>query len=52
MENSFEKLKYVGAQLATICASGNVRVITEAWAGVTCEGGGVNAGKLWVLKNS
>ena len=49
-DNSFEKLKDVEAKLATICASDNVRIITEACAGLTCEGGGVNAGKIWKLK--
>ena len=49
-EDSFERLKEVEAQLATICASDNAKIIEEACAGLTCEGGGINSGKLWKLK--
>ena len=37
-EDSFERLKEVEAQLATICASDNAKMIEEARAGLTCEG--------------
>ena len=51
-EDSFERLKEVEAQLATICASDNAKMIEEACAGLTCEGGGINSGKLWKLKKT
>ena len=49
-EQSFNKLKLVEDKLASICANENAEVITEAYEGLSCESGGVNAGKLWGLK--
>ena len=36
--------------LANKCAEDNATLIKDACEGLTCEGGGVNAGKLWRLK--
>ena len=33
-----------------MCAEDNLKLIKEACGGVTCEEGGMNAGKLWQLK--
>ena len=49
-EESHQKLKAVEAQLAEICASDNLAINNEAWEGLSCESGGVNANKLWKLK--
>ena len=49
-EISVNKLKEVENKLSEMCAEENVAIINEACAGLTCEGGGVNAGKLWSLK--
>ena len=49
-DRSFESLKEVEKKLAEICASDNLNIIKEACEGLTVEGGGVNAGKLWKLK--
>ena len=50
-DKSFESLKEVNKKIAEICASDNLKIIKEACEGLTVEGGGVNAGKLWKLKN-
>ena len=49
---SFEKLKQVEKKLAKICAEDNAKIIENACTGLTCEEGGVNAGKLWKLKKT
>ena len=49
-ENSFDQLKIVENKLAEICAEENAKTIEKACNGLTCEGGGINAGKLWKLK--
>ena len=36
--------------LANKCAEDNATLIKDACEGLTCEEGGVNAGKLWRLK--
>ena len=47
---SFKKLKQVEEKLANICAEDNAKIIEDACTDLTCEEGGVNAGKLWKLK--
>ena len=49
-EASFEELQLVENMLANKCAEDNATLIKDACEGLTCEGGGVNAGKLWRLK--
>ena len=49
-EESIEKLKEVENKLAEICAEDNVKIIKESCKGLTCEDGGLNAGRLWQLK--
>ena len=49
-ENSVDKLKVVETKLADIYTNDNAAIIKEACEGLTCEGGGVNASKLWNLK--
>ena len=49
-EESFEKIREVETKLAIICAGDNAKIIQDACEGLSCEGGGVNAGKLWKLK--
>ena len=48
-DESCEKLVEVETKLANICADENARTIQEACEGLSCEGGGINAGKLWKL---
>ena len=48
-DESYEKLVEVETKLANICADENARTIQEACEGLSCEGGGINAGKLWKL---
>ena len=43
-------LKNVEAKLSEICADDNLKIITDACEGLTCEEEGVNAEKLWKLK--
>ena len=49
-EYTHEKLKEVEMRLSELCAEDNYRIIEEACAGLTCEEGGLNSGKLWKLK--
>lgn len=49
-DESYDKLVEVETKLANICADNNARTIQEACEGLSCEGGGINAGKLWKLK--
>ena len=49
-DKSFEIHKEVERKLAEKCANENSTIIKEACEGLTIEGGGVNAGKLWKLK--
>jgi hypothetical protein len=49
-DESYDKLVEVETKLANICADDNARTIQEACEGLSCEGGGINAGKLWKLK--
>ena len=49
-ESSIERLKEIENKLSEMCASDNLAIINEAFDGMTCEGGGVNASKLRNLK--
>ena len=40
----------VEAKLADLCAENNYNKIKEEIAGIKCEEGGINSGKLWKLK--
>ena len=51
-EASFISLKEVERELAEKCATENATIIKEACEGLTLEGGGVNARKLWKLKKN
>ena len=48
-DESCEKLVEVETKLANMCADENARTIQEACEGLSCEGGCINAGKLWKL---
>ena len=41
------ELERVEEKLSQLCAEDNLKLIKEACGGVTCEEGGMNAGKLW-----
>ena len=47
---SVEELRSIEKKLSEMCAEDNYQIIQEACAGLSCEQGGVNAGKLWKLK--
>ena len=47
---SIKALEDVDKKLSKLCAKDNVRMINEACEGLSCESGGINAGKLWQLK--
>ena len=47
---SIKALEDVDKKLSELCAKDNVRMINEACEGLSCESGGINAGKLWQLK--
>ena len=49
-EESYTKLQSVELKLAEMCADDNFKIIKEACSGLTCDTGGINAGKLWKLK--
>ena len=47
---SQEALETVDRKLSDMCAKENLEIINKACEGLSCENGGVNAGKLWQLK--
>ena len=49
-EVSQKALEEVEERLSQMCAEDKQKTIKEACEGLTCETGGVNAGKLWQLK--
>ena len=49
-DKSNEALKKVEYKLSEMCSEDNYRIGQEACAGLSCEEGGLNAGKLWKLK--
>ena len=49
-EKSLGELNKVELSLSTMCAEDNFQIVQDACAGLSCEKGGVNAGKLWKLK--
>ena len=49
-ESSIESLKTVNEALSNMCSDQNAKLIKEACQGLSCQNGGVNAGRLWSLK--
>ena len=49
-DHSKKLLEDVDNKLSELCAKDNLDIINKACEGLSCENGGVNAGKLWQLK--
>ena len=49
-DKSLEELNKVELSLSTMCAEDNFQIVQDACAGLSCEKGGVNAGRFWKLK--